>query len=240
MKTINHSISLAAALSCFLSVPLPAQQLITNGGFESGFAGWTRTDQTGSEGTWTQQSGTTSPVNGFSVPAPPGGTNAAMTDAQGPGTHVLYQNFVVPLTLSGATLQFDLYINNHASAFSSPSTLDFSTPTLNQQIRFDIMTTASDPFSVGASDVLLNVFQTQPGNALISGYNTIIADLTSLLSTHLGETLRLRFAEADNVNFLNAGLDNVSLLAVPEPSSLSMALGGLSLFGALLVRRRRR
>jgi hypothetical protein len=101
------------------------------------------------------------------------------------------------------------------------------------------ITTTADPFSVAPADVLLNVFQTQPGNPLVSGYSTIVADLTALLQAHPGETLRLRFAEVDNVNFLNAGVDRVSLFVVPEPTSLSFAIAGLSLLATLLVRQRR-
>ena len=76
---------------------------------------WTRADQLGSDGTFSLQAGTLSPVNGDPVPAPPGGTYAAMTDAQGPGSHVLYQDFVV--SASSATLSFDLFIGNRADAF---------------------------------------------------------------------------------------------------------------------------
>ncbi len=161
-----------------------------------------------------------------------------MTDAQGPGSHVLYQDFTVPLTLNVATLRFDLYINNHANAFFSPASLDFSLPALNQQLRVDIVTTSADPFSVGVADVLMNLYQTMPGDPLVSGYTTVTADLTALLSTHLGETLRLRFAEVDNVNFMNAGVDRVSLI-VPEPAVSIIALTGLALLGVVHARRRR-
>src|SRR3712207_5933171 len=112
MKRVLQLACIAAALVSAALTPAQAQDLITNGGFESAFNGWTRADQIGSEGTWLQQTGTSSPVNGFAVAAPPGGSNAAMTDAQGPGSHVLYRDFVVPMTLSVATLRFDLYINN--------------------------------------------------------------------------------------------------------------------------------
>src|SRR3954469_10274990 len=88
--------------------------VIVNGGFESGFTGWTRADQLGSEGTFFLQTGTASPVNGDPVPAPPDGTFAAMTDAQGPGSHVLYQDFVVPVGVSTATLSFDWFVGNRA------------------------------------------------------------------------------------------------------------------------------
>jgi hypothetical protein len=91
---------------------------------------------------------------------------------------------------------------------------------------------------VAVADVLQNLYQTQPGNPLVSGYNSITADVTSLFSAHPGETLRLRLAEADNVNFLNAGVDQISI-SVPEPTSLCLLIGGgLALLGTLFVRRR--
>ena len=62
-------------LACVLSVPASAE-LITNGGFEMGFTGWTRSNQVGSEGQFALQTGTQSPVNLFTVPAPPEGTTA--------------------------------------------------------------------------------------------------------------------------------------------------------------------
>ena len=238
MKTTFHFGWFLAVLACLLTAQVEAQQLLSNGDFEPGLAGWTRVDQVGSDGTWALQTGTVSPVNGFVVPAPPGPTHAAMTDSQAGGSHVLYQDFIVPLTLNVATLSFDLYINNHANAFFSPGTLDFSLPTLNQQFRVDIITASADPFSVSVADVLMNVYATQPGNPLVAGYTTITADLTSLFASHLGETLRLRFAEVDNVNFMNVGVDRVSL-TIPEPSTTSALLTGLVFLGALYARRRR-
>ena len=211
-----------------------ALPVISNGGFESGFASWTRADQLGSEGTFTLQTGTASPVSGDPVPAPPGGTTAAMTDALGPGSHVLYQDFFVPL--GGATLNFDLFLGNRANAFFTPAngTLDFSGAALNQQARVDIMRTTADPFSVAAGDVFLNLYQTRPGDPLISGYNTISRDISALLAAQVGQTLRLRFAEADNVFTFQMGVDNVSF-AVPEP--VSTLLFGAALAALVATRR---
>jgi hypothetical protein len=209
--------------------PAHAQQLITNGGFESAFTGWTRQDQLGSDGTFVIQTGTTSPVNGFIVPAPPQGTNAAMTDAQAGGSHVLFQDFTVPAgTLSG-TASFSLFINS-GDTFRTPNTLDWATPTLNQRARVDIITTSADPFSLVAADVLQNLFQTAPTDPLTSGYTNFVIDISPLLAARQGQTLRLRFAEVDNVSFLNLGVDQVSIVAsplaaaAPEPSSLSLTL----------------
>jgi hypothetical protein len=209
----RKSLFTISALVLFLSAQPAANaaQLITNGGFESGFAGWIRSDQVGSDGTFALQTGTTSPVNADAVPAPPQGVTAAMTDAQGGGTHVLYQDFVVPLNVTVATLTFDRYVNNHAGTFFTPDTLDWSTPTLNQQARVDIITTAADPFSVAPADVLANVFKTNVGDPAVSGYSLVTADLTALFAANAGQTLRLRFAEADNVNIFQFGVDAVSL-----------------------------
>lgn len=224
-----------AALSLLaLATAANAQQLIVNGGFESGLSGWTVINQLGSDGTFQVQSGLTTPVNAFAVPAPPQGAFAAMTDSVGPGSHALYQDFIVPAAVPQATLRFSLYIRNAATAFSTPSSLDWATPTLNQQARVDIMTTSADPFSVAAGDVLQNVYQTIVGADLISGYNEFTIDLTALLASHAGQTLRLRFAQADNVNFFNFGVDGVSLF-VPAPSSLALA----GFVCAALNRRRR-
>jgi len=196
--------------------------LIVNGGFESGFSSWTRANQVGSEGTFALQSGTLSPVNAITVPAPPGGTFAAMTDAEGPGSHVLYQDFTVLSPLSTALLTFDLFIGNRAGRFDSPATLDFATATLNQQARVDILLASANPFSVAPSDVLLNVYQTKTGDPLVSGYTPTSQDVSAILNTHLNQQLRLRFSEVDNEFIFQLGVDNVhiqeSAQVVPEPS----------------------
>ena len=228
-------IVLAATFVLFViaAAPTRAAPLITNGGFESGFIGWTRADAIGSDGTFSAQSGTTSPVSGSPVPAPPDPAQAAMTDAEGPGSHVLYQDFVVPSSPTTASLRFDLFVGNRADAFATPSTLDFSTPALNQQARVDILRAGSDPFSVAGSDVLLNVFQTQVGDPLVSGYTTYATDLSSLFAANTGQTLRLRFAEVDNVFTFQLGVDNVNLdaPAIPEPASLLLVAAGLIALG---------
>jgi PEP-CTERM motif len=219
-------------------------QLITNGDFEAlggSLTGWSAFNQPGGDGTFTLQSGTSSPLSQQGVPAPPGLTHAAMSDGGAPGSHVLLQDFTVPTGIASATLSFSRFVQNGATAFFSPSTLDFSNVN-NQQARVDIIGGSANPFSVAASDVLLNVFHTSPGDPLVSGYTTQTVDVTSLLQSLPGQTLGLRFAEADNQFLFQFGVDQVSLTinTVPEPASLVMA--GTSLVAGLgcWLRRRRR
>lgn len=219
---------------------------IVNGGFESGFSGWTRADQIGSDGTFGIQSDADSVTvaTGQPVPPSPEGSNAAMTDAGGPGSHVLYQDFVVG---SGPyLLGFDLFIGNRDldSQFYAGPGLDFSATfqdgsfNLNQQARVDILAVGSDPFSIG--DVQLNLFQTNAGDTIIlDAYQSFAIDLTAFLAPRVGQTLRLRFAEVDNVNIFNFGVDNVRFetgTSVPEPST-TLLLGAAAI--AIAVSRRR-
>ena len=231
-----------AALALTASGPTRSAALV-NGGFEAGFSGWTRVDQTGGDGTFVLQSGTISPVNADPVPAPPQGNVAAMTDSQGPGSHLLYQDFLVagPASL----LSFDLFIGNRAGLFATPASLDFAltsqigAQTLNQQARVDIVRTAADPFSVAAADILQSLYLTQIGDPPVQGYFSVTRDLSVFFGAHGGETLRLRFAEVDNVAPFQFGVDNVRFAApgvVPEPPMWVLLASALA---ALLLARRR-
>jgi hypothetical protein len=215
--------------------------LVTNGGFElGGVSTWAHF--VGGSGDWLTQSGTHNPLTGtVTVPAPPAGLFAAMTDAFSPGEHVLYQIIHVPSVVLSATLQFDRYINNatnHSGPFVSPATL-FYGGAPNQQARVDFLKSASIPDSVASSDVLLNVFQTAPGDPLISGYTLQTTDVTALLAAHVNENMLLRFAETDNLGIFYFGIDQVSLIVtVPEPGSLTLAVVGLFAWATCWLRRR--
>ena len=211
-----------------------AAQIINNGGFDAGLTGWTKSDTTGSDGTFSTQTGTVSPLSGTAVPAPPGPPNSAMTDAGGPGTHVLYQDFAVTGPVASAVLTFSLFLGNQAGAYyvPSPAALDFGVAAFNQQARVDLLLSSAGALSVSSSDVLLNVFQTPSGSATLpSGYANYSFQIASVLNANVNRTLRLRFAEVDNVAPFQLGVDNVSLetSTVPEPASFVTAgLGALA------------
>ena len=170
-----------------------------------------------------------------------------MTDQEGPGSHVLYQDFVVPMGVSSATLSFKRYIQNTASGFFNGTQGLDHTGAANQQARADIMLASANPFSTASGDVLQNVFRTNSGDLRESGYSTVTANLTALLASRGGQTLRLRFAEVDNQidsNFL-FGVDDISLSAtsnvppnpVQAPAGLLLVATGLPLLVGMLRRR---
>ena len=187
-----------------------------NDGFEAGVADtntipcWTVVDQGGGSGSWCNQTGTTPPQGDCSgslvqVDAPPEGVQAAMTNQPGAGSHVLYRCGV----LASEVVSFELYVNNENWDFASPPSLDYSVYP-NQQVRADLVTEtaiATDPFTVAPADILLNIHQTLPGDAPVSGYTTVTADA----SEYVAQRVCLRFAEVDNQFFQHAGVDNVSI-----------------------------
>lgn len=212
---------------------------VINGGFEPSLSGWTVLNQTGSEGSFQSQTGTTSPVNGITVAAPPQGSRAAMTDGEGPGTHILYQDIFIPLNTGIASITFSYYLKNGAPAWANPGHLDFSGTAQNQQARVDLMTTSADPFSTAPADILQNLFLTTAATPLTTGYTTLTVGFNALAQTRSGQTIRLRFAEVDNVFTLNFGVDNVSFATEPAPEPSTWVFGVTALAGLALLRRNR-
>lgn len=234
ITTVRSKVRAGAALLALAAMSsAQAIPVIANGGFESGFASWSRADQLGSDGGFFIQGATASPRNADLVPAPSRGAAAAMSDGFAPGSHVLYQDFVA--TADNAVLSFDLFIGNRAGSFATPASLDFAltnqagAQTLNQQARVDLLRAGADPFSVAAGDVLLTLYRSQVGDPLVgSGYRTITSDITAVLAANSGQSLRLRFAETDNVAQFQMGIDNVVISAVPEPASTLLLGSGLA------------
>jgi len=249
---------LGAALACWLCLPAHAALVIDNGGFEAGLSGWSTVNlfdfPGGGSGSFFSQTGTGSPLLGISVPPPPQGAFAAMTDAEGPGSHLLFQDFVVPASVGTTLLSFDVFVGNQAGVFHTPDHLDFSVTnpvgalTLNQQARVDIVRPTIDPFTLSVTDIVFNAFQTNVGDPAISGYTHFEVDITAALTANLGATLRLRFAEVDNVDVFHFGVDNVAFLTpgatppgqAPEPGTLALLIASFAVGAVGGTRRRSR
>jgi hypothetical protein len=198
----------ALAAACGTDQPeQPALHLVQNGGFETGdFTGWARLDSTAGTGGF-YVVGDVVPVTGQVVRPPPEGAYAAVTDQDAAGTHILYQDVVLPPERT-ATLRLTIYLLNAATDYMIAPTAglaaDHSEP--NQQFRVDVMDPTEDVTTIGFG-MYRYVYQTRPGDSLATGYRTLTADLTAFA----GRTVRIRLAEVDNQGHLFVGVDAVDV-----------------------------
>jgi hypothetical protein len=191
---------------------------VINGDFETGnLDGWQRLDQPSEEpsNTWYAYSGTTPPgPSELEVVAPPSGKFAAITSQGGPGLHILYQDVALEPFYSHQ-LSLTAYYRC-AAPLVTPNPETFSTEgSENQQYRIDVMNPTAPIDSVNPADILATLFATKTDGPEELGPTTITADLTPFA----GQTVRLRFAEADNLGFFAASTDNVAIVSTP-PSNL--------------------
>jgi len=206
-RSLAAMIAFAFAVACKDSNQ-PPLHLIENGSFETGgFTGWTTFDAVNSAGGFIVSSDTIMPTSTLVVLEPPDSIFAAITDQGGGGTHILYQDVSLPANRSAA-LHATIYLLNTAGDYVIAATggLAFD-GVANQQFRVDVMNPGAGVTDVSAG-VLLNVYQTQPGDPLETGYLQLTADLTPFA----GQTVRIRFAEVDNQNFFHVGVDAVDVV----------------------------
>src|SRR5437660_557862 len=129
-----------------LPILASAQNVITNGGFEAGLAGWT-VNNSGSGGVFATGPGGT-PFSGHPSVGPASGLLYAVTDQGGPGVHAFSQDFTTGAG-STATLSFDMFVNDWdggpfcaAGLNSGPGTVECG--------RVDILSAGSGAFDTGA------------------------------------------------------------------------------------------
>ena len=224
-------VALAVALGVCLAPAVARAATVVNGGFETGdFTGWHEQDQAGSAGSWQVYSGTSSPLNGFTIPAPPQGMFAAITDQTKPASNILYQDVALE---AGAKHTLSLYVYYTSQApIANPPTLDYTTSFPNQQFRIDVMKPSAPLTSVNPSDILLTVFATKTGDPESLSPTLIKVDLTPFA----GQTVRLRFAQVDNQFFNNAGFDDVTIASTPAATTApasGVTVGGATLNGTV-------
>ncbi len=230
---------LAAALLCAAqlstSPACAATQLIVNGGFETGtFQGWNADVKPTSMGDWyVEAPGDQLPESSNTTSATgAGGAFYAVTDSTGAGAYSLTQTFNVPAGVTSATLSFSMFVNNYSdrrpfNPIPGPvfgpglefQEIDQSTGQFfdNQHARVDLLSGGADPFDTSAG-VLQNFYLGVDPGAIPHDFTQYSFDITSLVSA--GGTFKIRFAEVDNIFFLNLGVDNVSLLVETKPTDV--------------------
>ncbi len=237
MKRTYLPILVLAAFALASVSTLRADELLTNGGFENGFTGWGVNVESGSAGNWYVSSSTKRPATGISNVGPAGGSSFALTDSIGQGAYSLVQSFTVA---PGQTVlfSFDLFANNYAgSVVTGP--LDYKVDPI-QFATVDLLTGTANPFDTG-SGVIQNFYQGS-GPATANPYTSYSFDISSLVAA--GGTFQIRFGEADNQNYFNLGVDNVTVIAnsataVPEASTLLLLGTGFGVMGLVKARRRK-
>ena len=189
-----------------------------NGDFETGdLTEWTEQySGVGTFGGWfIYEDGETPPTdeprrydyNVFDVSDPPQGRYAAVTDGNGAGISVLYQDFEVdgPSALHATVF----YRQEFRPRIIAPDDLSSRQP--NQQYRIDLIDPAAPIYSSTDGEVLANVFRTVEGDPVSLEPTEVTFDL----STWDGQTVRLRFALRSNIGPIWVGVDNVWI----EPSN---------------------
>jgi hypothetical protein len=203
------TVAMLATTQTSVAVDTP---VIKNGGFERGtLANWQRTGE--SQG-WSAVRGTSAPISNNAIPAAPVGNWQGVVDQTGPGSHVLYRDITLPD--EQFLLSLTVWYRNHAGEFHTPRRLTVGTNE-NQQMRIDLVDPGAPIRSMEAGDILANVMRTRVGDPSRMRPGEVLADLTP----YVGQTIRLRIAEVDNLNFFNVGIDAVHLVAVPCPPNCS-------------------
>jgi len=239
-KFVGTKLAIVVVLSLLfggLSARADGIQLITNGNFATGFTGWTMDNE--GNGSWYVLSGTTEPnpstLGGSIFPTTvgpyPGDTYYASSDQSNPGAHALIQTFTVPIGDTSIDLSFDMFANNYGGSTNCNNGVDYTTP--NTECGFVAILAAGSTLS---SPTLVDLLYmgSDPLSTNPNPYTAYNYDLSSVLTP--GTTYVLAFAEADNQGPFNMGIDNVSMIAAPEPGTLGLALMG---FGLLVLVRKR-
>lgn len=208
--------------------------LIVNGSFETGsLLGWTNTTQFSStsyddnatpadSGFFAQNDSEVTPLSGLSTILPNSGNFFALADSTTAGSNALIQNFTVPIVTTALTLSFSMFTYDWSGFGPSGTSLDYDYGQVgsNQHVRVDLLTADAPDFTTQGNYIVSNLFdgllsQSETGPPLWDNFQF---DIFPLIQP--GSTYRLRFAAVDNLFVLNMGIDNVSLVAVPEPSSV--------------------
>lgn len=226
-------------------------QLI-NADFETGdLTGW-QTLVEGAAKPVSIESGTVTTAAGTINPSPDG-SFMVFTSQDAEGRSFLWQEFTptnIPvLNPYNYNVYFDIAINNRADDYYTPvpMSLEYASTTPNQQARIDILKPGASITTVDPNDIVVELFQTHPGDPLIQDWQRVTKDVSSEIAPYVGQALILRLVQVDNQLYFNLALDNVSVgytppygdvEPTPVPTFPSIAVWLLAGFLTLLAMRR--
>jgi hypothetical protein len=198
-------------LGALIGATVASAATVHNGSFENGFDGWNRDSLGG--GSWAAKINPGSEAQ--MTQAPPKGKKAAYASQGEPSSNVLYQDVDLRANRDHKLIVWVAY-KCKADDFVTPDSLEIGPlgspkrggePVPNEQFRIDVMDPEAPVRSVESDDVLESVFRTEVGDPLRRRWFKVHANLSSFA----GETVRLRFAEVDNVDYFTVGVDGVKV-----------------------------
>jgi hypothetical protein len=246
-----HSVRAAVLLLLLAAVTSPTpvhaqgEELIVDGRFEQNGNGWfvSGTFTSSAAGGWfLSPVGNITPLFGLPTDADGGATGTFAITDQHPtvaGTTALYQTFTVPANpgMDSLLLSFDMFVND----WSSQTTYNAS-----QHARVDIVNAQGAANSVHLAASLFNAYLGTDGGPLPNEFRHYEFDILPFLTP--GTQYRLRFQitkgvtsqVSAGVSEVQLGVDNVSILAVPEPGTLVLFATGIAFVSSVVMPRHKR
>jgi hypothetical protein len=194
--------------------------VLMNGDFEAGsLTSWQTRSREGSSGSFSADSGTTTPISESSSAGAKSGSYYAVSDQSsgGDATHVLAQEFYIPPGAAQVMLSFDMFVNNWGDGtVVREEGLDHGVEGSNQFASVSLITAAgfaADPYTSAPAHLVRSFFSgadaPSPDAESPHPYTSYAFDITSNVSG--GGNFVIRFAETNNTGSLNLGVDNVSI-----------------------------
>eukprot|EP00824_Muranothrix_gubernata_P019160 TRINITY_DN3872_c0_g1_i1.p1 TRINITY_DN3872_c0_g1~~TRINITY_DN3872_c0_g1_i1.p1 ORF type:complete len:581 (+),score=109.51 TRINITY_DN3872_c0_g1_i1:372-2114(+) len=160
---------------------------------------------------------------------------AVVSDGDGPGRWAMLQTFKIPEHTTPVILSYDFYafsfrgedvsLGDDGVVVPVPPSLE-TTHGMNQHARVDVLTSTADPFSVDDDDVVINLYEgADNSRVLFPTFKSYRHDITDFVLP--GQTLKIRFAAASNLDHFSIGVDNFRVglrsasqqrLETPSPS----------------------
>ena len=207
---VRRALAGLVVLGALIGATAALAATVQNGSFENHFEGWNRDSLGG--GAWGTK---VNPLSEAQIKeSPRKGRKAAYASQNNPSSNVLYQDVDLRANREHKLIVWVTY-KCKAEDFVTPDSLDpgpLEPPKRrgplaeNEQFRIDVMDPEAPIRSVDSGDVK-PVFRTEVGDPRRRGWFKVHANLSSFA----GETVRLRFAEVDNVDYFTVGVDGVKV-----------------------------
>jgi hypothetical protein len=198
-----------------------ASQLFTNGGFEAGsLSGWSTAGTAGSDDLFYADDTNITPLNGFPTAGPDTGSWYAVSDMTGlvaPESSYLTQAVTIPKSFD-IVLSFDIFVNDVFGSSGAGG-------------EVGIWANGANPLTATPLFVVYGPSDTAAPNGSGNPWKAVSVAVTADLTA--GVTYQFGVLESDSTGPINVGVDNLSLVTVPEPATLlpsALLLAGLFVY----------